>query len=117
MLLQLEGLLRTLPLALFPVSDDQRLFEAVASTSAVVSLTLNRVIEQQAARFGQEARPHVLSAQWLEPNDRRRMIGLAHLHHGLMVACDKHGCRLNGLGGQPLASKPNVHSSSPAMGR
>ncbi len=81
-LFQVQGPLLAAPLAWLRPDGSTELFRQVASTGSIVSLASRSLGEAQATATGTPPRG-LLSAQWLDENDWRRMTGLAWLEAAL----------------------------------
>jgi hypothetical protein len=102
-LFQVQGPLFAMPLAWLPWSDGRPLYEHVASTGTVISLTARH---DSLARAGQHVRPpaRLLSAHWEQPEKRRQCLGLPLLHAALHGLSDAHRWEVWSLGDLPQAT-------------
>ena len=108
-LFQVQGPLLAMPLAWLPFGGG-RLFDRVASTSTVLSLTLRHFAEQCAGEKPMPS-PRLLSVQWEEPDNRCEAHGLPLLHAGLHRLADDHTWELWSLGDDPPASIAHLCSA------
>jgi hypothetical protein len=111
-LFQVSGPLWAAPLAWLPFGPGKRLFEQVASTSSVISLTLRQITQEEANQAGDLPR-RLLSAQYLQPSDWQRMRGLANLEAALRQLAAQPGCDycVCALGDDPQASLLNLQTA------
>jgi hypothetical protein len=82
------------------------LFQQVASTSKVVSLTLRDLVEEET-----DPSPNLLSVHWLPEEDRPHLLGLPHLHAELRHLGKRYGWQVWGLGYDPEARVPIVQAA------
>jgi hypothetical protein len=104
-LFTVQGPLWHVPLAWLDFGG-KPLFEQVASTSKVVSLTLRDLVEGETVPS-----PHLLSAHWLPEEDRPHLLGLPQLHAELRDLGKRHGWQVWGLGYDPEARVPVVQAA------
>ncbi len=114
-LFQIPGPLLAAPLAWLDFGKDgdgkpQRMFEAVASTGSVVSLTLRRVAETEAEEAGLPVQ-RLLSAHWEQPEHRNPFGGFYALQQGMIDAGKSHGWEIWCLGDEPRATADNLRAA------
>ena len=103
-LFQTEGPLLAAPLAWLELTPGRQLWEAVASSSSVVSLTLR----QQAEREARAPENRLLSVHWEEPSRRRPQSGMLQLQSRLVNTGREQGWEVWCLGDDPEANTDNL---------
>ncbi len=97
-----------------PHDGRPRLFEQVASTSSVLSLTLHKFHSDE-TDWSDKLPERIVSAHWIKPSERSEFPGPAGIHRYLHDLCgseaDYPDWSLVGLGDAPEATSENVQAA------